>query len=397
MVLIKRIMSEYIYRLKVNDISFRICESSRMDLNDDELVLSLFIKCGTFNEEVPGSQIAHLLEHINLSFNRFNLDKEKCKIHGETNFNYTMYTFGGKKQQIDYFFDKIEDILCGKYINQKYLNKAVQDIIDEYYNIFLKKSYCTNKVNRAVLDYYNLTEYLPNNRIDLITSLTVTDIFHFKEKWYTDRNTEIFILVPNNKNIEIKQAITAFCKKHKNSRYCNELPYKNIPRVGNQMVRIEGKVIFLLSGRYENYNKTEIILKIIILSMEMSDCKKYIKNFDLCTIANKYYYIVADFIEDVGMVEQLRKMLIKVIEGKDFSSIICNILYELKSSQFQITSKIDVDFYLQCFKEDALFFKCFNGFEYKQWQYYQIINSITPEEINKSVHDLFNNMEVRNV
>lgn len=354
-------MSEYIYRLKVDDISFRICESSRMALNDDELVISLFIKCGTFNEEVPGSQAAHLLEHVSLSFNRFNLDKEECKIRGETNFDYTMYTFGGKKQQIDYFFDKIEDILCGKYINQKYLNKAAQDIIDEYYNIFLKKSYCTNKVNRVVLDYYNLTEYMPNNRIDLITSLTVADILHFKEKWYTDRNIEVFILVPNKKNIEIKQAITAFCNKHKNNRYCNVLPYKNmIPCVRNQIVRIEEKVIFLFSGRYENYNKTEIILKILTLSMEMSDCKKYLKNYDLCTIASKYFYIVADFLEDAGTVEQLGKMLIKVIEGKDFFSIICNILYELKSSQFQISSKIDVDFYLQCFKEDALILRCFN-------------------------------------
>lgn len=64
-------MSEYIYRLKVDDISFRICESSRMALNDDELVISLFIKCGTFNEEVPGSQAAHLLEHVSLSSKRF--------------------------------------------------------------------------------------------------------------------------------------------------------------------------------------------------------------------------------------------------------------------------------------------------------------------------------------
>lgn len=392
--MIKKNMSEYIYRLKVNDIRFVICESSRINLSNDELVLSLIIKCGTYNEEISGSQIAHLLEHVSLSFDRFNLDKEVCRVRGKTDFDYTMYTFYGKEHQINYFFDKIEDILCGKYIEHKYINKAMQDIKYEYYNVFLRKNCYTNNINRVILEYYNLIEFLPNSRVDLITTLTAEDILEFKEKWYVDRNIDIIILVPNN-NSDILRAITSFCKFHKNNVSHTSLPCnKGVSPHRNKMVRIEEKIVFLLSNCFEDYNKAEIALKIIILSLEMSDCKKYMNNFNLCTVANKYFYIVANLVEDIGTVEEIKRKLIQIIESNSFFQIINNILGELKSSKYQLSSKIDVDFYLKCLMEDVLFSRYFNGAEYKQWQYYQIINSFSREEIARLIYSLFENMEV---
>ena len=90
----------------------------KTDLQDNLVYLVLSVKVGSFHDGMQKG-IAHLLEHCNMSLEKYNRNPFPFCYHGRayTNHYSTNYVFSFQKEGIENVFDRLQRLLFGEFLN----------------------------------------------------------------------------------------------------------------------------------------------------------------------------------------------------------------------------------------------------------------------------------------
>lgn len=240
----------------------------------------LCLNKGSLSDEKEGT--AHLLEHINLIFDKFQMYSHifECTACGYTDYGCTVYQIQTSNCQnnIKRCVEIIKNILTGAYINNDYIEVARKDVEEEFYR--------NSGNNIKLLSVISGTEYeikQPLGNIDVIKIISLQDIYEFYYKYYKLQNALLIIrgcTLPELK--EIFNWNTDFCGKyslkkhsHHNQVYSKIIHYRE--RTEIYLVRKSESYRNIKYGDIKEFIQRQIELEMLILLVDRWILKKDIK------------------------------------------------------------------------------------------------------------------------
>lgn len=354
--------------------------------NNNQVTLSLVVKVGSLNELINQNGVAHLLEHINLSYEQYNEDNilffnkirqeyiKNFKYNGNTDFNRTIYNFSfsntNTEQSVENGLYLLKEIINGEMLNKSAFDLVKTDVINEciYYK---KKTLRQLDLIKFITD--NQVSTLPIGNLLNIKNSHFEDIVKFyKENYFLSKIgviiigninticTESFltkILTNNEKKIQTNKLLK-FVAPDSNSlsildNGINE--YTNIRffyRYEDNELTIKNQLVkYLLQNIIESYIKSKcdlykINLKTIICSEKIisNNCKFFILNFTIDKLndgTNTLIKIINNFKTDKiknsefeakktelhYIIDRLKDNLNCIDDNYIFNSLLCNFLY----------------------------------------------------------------------
>lgn len=354
--------------------------------NNNQVTLSLVVKVGSLNELINQNGVAHLLEHINLSYEQYNEDNilffnkirqeyiKNFKYNGNTDFNRTIYNFSfsntNTEQSVENGLYLLKEIINGEMLNKSAFDLVKTDVINEYI-YYKKKTLRQLDLIKFITD--NQVSTLPIGNLLNIKNSHFEDIVKFyKENYFLSKIgviiigninticTESFltkILTNNEKKIQTNKLLK-FVAPDSNSlsildNGINE--YTNIRffyRYEDNELTIKNQLVkYLLQNIIESYIKSKcdlykINLKTIICSEKIisNNCKFFILNFTIDKLndgTNTLIKIINNFKTDKiknsefeakktelhYIIDRLKDNLNCIDDNYIFNSLLCNFLY----------------------------------------------------------------------
>jgi len=160
-----------------------------MELFKDSVAIALVVSCGSMKESENQRGFSHIIEHMNLFFDRYSCDR-KMKCLGYTDFFYTYYLFVTYGLNVSECMERINEIVTGEYISDRILKSIKMDVLEEYYR---KDKEC----NKEYKCLFNGTEYFDHfaiGNIDVIKDCKYSDISEYYKEHYIPENTDIIIM-----------------------------------------------------------------------------------------------------------------------------------------------------------------------------------------------------------
>lgn len=161
------------------------------DERKEEAQIRLCIKSGSANDVAGKEGTAHLLEHINLLFDKLGKygSRNDLKATGYTDFFNTTYVFDTVDDAIHIYrvFEIINRIIDGWFINQYDINLAKQDIKKEISEIDV------NPIVKKIIEGSQLERKDPRNKQVNVDNITIDDIYQYLHKNYEKNNCLILI------------------------------------------------------------------------------------------------------------------------------------------------------------------------------------------------------------
>lgn len=175
--------------------------------HDPTISAALTICTGSFAENEYESGIAHLLEHINMCFDKNGDYRQNYKFHAYAYTDYfeTTYIIQTFPDSLGICSMAFKKIMSGEFINDDTFEEAMRDVIEEYNR---KIPSVQNKILECV---FNGTEYAKHPSIGEVKKLkliTVDMVRDFHRKWYGKRN---IIISVNGDNKKIGQLCSKSC------------------------------------------------------------------------------------------------------------------------------------------------------------------------------------------
>ncbi len=156
------------------------------DERKEEAQIRLCIKSGSANDVAGKEGTAHLLEHINLLFDKLGKygSRNDLKATGYTDFFNTTYVFDTVDDAIHIYrvFEIINRIIDGWFINQYDINLAKQDIKKEISEIDV------NPIVKKIIEGSQLERKDPRNKQVNVDNITIDDIYQYLHKNYEKNN-----------------------------------------------------------------------------------------------------------------------------------------------------------------------------------------------------------------
>ena len=160
-----------------------------MELFKDSLAIALVVSCGSMKESVNQRGFSHIIEHMNLFFDRYSCDR-KIKCLGYTDFFYTYYLFVTYGLNISECMERIKEIVTGKYISNGILKSIKMDVLEEYY----RKDKESNKEYKCLFNGTEYSDHFAIGNIDVIKDCKYSDISKYYKEHYIPENTDIIIM-----------------------------------------------------------------------------------------------------------------------------------------------------------------------------------------------------------
>lgn len=160
-----------------------------MELFKDSLAVSLVVRCGSMNEGHNQRGFSHIIEHMNLFFDRYSCDR-KVKCSGYTDFFYTYYLFIAYGCDISECMRRIKEIVTGEYISDRILKSIKMDVLEEYY----RKDKESNKEYKCLFNGTEYSNHFAIGNIDVIKDCKYVDISKYYKEHYIPENTDIIIM-----------------------------------------------------------------------------------------------------------------------------------------------------------------------------------------------------------
>lgn len=246
-------MEEYVTK---NDSRFYIYN---LEMLENQISIALVIKCGSMMEKKDQRGFSHLLEHMNISFDKY-FYNGKIKCLGYTDFFYTYYLFCTDKSYISKCMERVNEIISGIYITDEIMKKIKPDVIEEYYKKIKDKS---NNEYGYLLEGTEYSKHLAIGDINVIKKCQYSELVKFYNKYYISGNIDI-IFMGNRAFVE--NYIPQNCKQSKprglicRQKYCiRDFEWK---KFGNKK-RV--KIYYL--KRCNNKDKRELLYDGIFMSL----------------------------------------------------------------------------------------------------------------------------------
>lgn len=161
------------------------------DEGKKEAQIRFCIKAGSAYDVVGKEGTAHLLEHINLLFDKLGRygSGKNLRATGYTDFFNTTYVFDTIDDLIHIYrvFEIINRIISGWFINQYDINLAKQDVKKEISEIDI------NPIVKKIIKGSKLESKDPRNKQANIDNITIDDVYQYLNKNYRVSNCLILI------------------------------------------------------------------------------------------------------------------------------------------------------------------------------------------------------------
>ena len=141
--------------------------------------IALTINVGSSSEDIENAGIAHFLEHVQMNF--FDKNEKRYLCSAYTDFYSTTYYFDVKDTSLECVIDIIQNILKGKYLEMKDVEKVRSDILEEYKAYEVKNR---NSDFRILLNGTNYENHLSIGTPKTIRSISNDEIRTFFKRFY---------------------------------------------------------------------------------------------------------------------------------------------------------------------------------------------------------------------
>lgn len=164
----------------------------------DTIGVSLIVHCGSMNEKKTQRGFSHILEHMLISFDKFDYNPE-ISCFGYTDFYYTYFSFFTTKKNITTCIECIRKIINGEFITKDILENIKKDVLKEYYSIFSKNH---EMEYHWLLQGTKYIEQLAIGDLEVIKNCTIAQLKEYYLKNYVSNNFELIVMgdMDNKKN-----------------------------------------------------------------------------------------------------------------------------------------------------------------------------------------------------
>lgn len=176
-------MKSYVYNLK--------------NINDT-IGISFVVRCGSMNEMDNQRGFSHLLEHMLISFDKFNYNPE-ISCSGYTDFYYTCFSFFTTKKHMTTCIEYVRQIINGKFIRSDILENIRKDVLEEYFSFCAKGSKTEYQWLLQGTKYIN---QLAIGDLEIIKKCTIEQLKEYYFQNYISEKFELIVMgdISNTKN-----------------------------------------------------------------------------------------------------------------------------------------------------------------------------------------------------
>lgn len=197
-------MKSYVYNLK--------------NINDT-IGISLVVHCGSMNEKKEQRGFSHLLEHMLISFDKFDYNQE-INCSGYTDFYYTYFSFLTTQRYMKKCMKYVKQIMNGEFVTEDRLESIREDVLKEYDTFFSKKY---DIEYQWLLRRTKYIDQLAIGDLDVIKQCTIEQLREYFLQNYISENFELIIMG----NISEKEKDLLSCDNHLKKhdighRYCTD-------------------------------------------------------------------------------------------------------------------------------------------------------------------------------
>nr|WP_297932351.1 insulinase family protein [uncultured Lachnoclostridium sp.] len=304
---------------------------------DSELFSSsLLVKVGSLCDPKNKSGLAHYVEHMNMNFDKFNLEEMDgfMNCFAYTNYYATVYEMTSNSRKIEQSLIIIKNILNGNYLLEEKLEAVRKDIIKEWNRT---NRMCKGLISNALFHNSIYEEQAPLGNINDINSITFDDIKDFFAKWYVQQNIELQIICSGEEK-DVDSILKKQGFKESNSPF---EPHQKWERETDNFSFSEDTLVNIYTGnKYENETRIFYKLSYIHLLKELG-------------VDEKYYKCMCDIISDVLTLylrDSIEAVNTSYIDFIDFSKDIVIMLINIKCKNWN-HSGVDINNFLDGFGE----------------------------------------------
>lgn len=157
---------------------------------NDAIGISLVVHCGSMNEKNTQRGFSHLLEHMLISFDKYNCNQE-INCSGYTDFYYTCFSFLSTKRHMKECLEYINQIINGRFLTQDILGNIREDVLKEYDTFFRKE----NDIEyQWLLRRTKYIDQLAIGNLEIIKNCTIEQLREYFLKNYISENFELIIM-----------------------------------------------------------------------------------------------------------------------------------------------------------------------------------------------------------
>lgn len=179
------------------------------DLDPADVQLCLVIKTGSLQQRDEENGLAHIVEHMNMSFEKYDYYKETLEYagYGLTDFDRTMYVLGCRNRRdcIQQCIAILGKIAEGTYLRMEHLEEIKQDIVEEIYSRNLAGK---SKAEQEIFGHPFYQSRLPAGDAESVRNVKFAQVTAFQKQWYTPDRMAVFVVGAVNPS-DIEQWIAA--------------------------------------------------------------------------------------------------------------------------------------------------------------------------------------------
>lgn len=165
-----------------------------------KVTLALTIKCGSMKSEKCKKETAHLLEHIQMSFDK---EKKNSKRYfyakASTNFFSTTYYISCFDNDLNFCLGLLAEVYFKSRITIKNRKAALREVFVES-EVRYRDSRANLLKNTYMFKDSIYEEYLLNTNIEKTLNITLDDLLKFHNEWYTCSESQLAIIFDGSTN-----------------------------------------------------------------------------------------------------------------------------------------------------------------------------------------------------
>lgn len=186
---------------------------------NDTIGIALVVHCGSMNEKKEQRGFSHLLEHMLISFDKFDYNSE-INCSGYTDFYYTYFSFLTTQKHVEECIKYVKQIMDGEFITEEILENIREDVLKEYDTFFSKK--CNNEY-QCLLRRTKYIDQLAIGDFDIIKNCTLEQLREYFLHNYISENFELVVMGNINEQETSILSCDNLLKNHDIvQRYCTD-------------------------------------------------------------------------------------------------------------------------------------------------------------------------------
>lgn len=181
--------------------------------------IALVVHCGSMNEKKEQRGFSHLLEHMLISFDKFDYNEE-INCSGYTDFYYTYFSFLTTQKHMKECIKYVKQIMDGRFITEDILDNIREDVLKEY-DAFFSKKYGIEY--QWLLRRTKYIDQLAIGDFDIIKNCTLEQLREYFLHNYISENFELVVMGNINERETSIFSCDNLLKNHDTvHRYCTD-------------------------------------------------------------------------------------------------------------------------------------------------------------------------------